>query len=101
MTYGPSGALKTLLNGCAPSGSCTQIQETYDYNKRLQAVRLQLGTASNNSANYCLVYNYYSGSTPQAVLSRPRAREQWQREGLSLSGQHDGLLQPHGYLHVR
>ena len=64
MTYGPSGALKTLLNGCAPSGSCTQIQETYDYNTRLQAVRLQLGTASNNSANYCLVYNYYSGSNP-------------------------------------
>jgi hypothetical protein len=27
-------------------------------------VRIQLGTSANNAANYCLVYNYYSGSKP-------------------------------------
>ena len=25
-------------------------------------MRIQLGTSTNNAANYCLVYNYYSGS---------------------------------------
>jgi hypothetical protein len=34
---------------------------TYDYNTRLQPVRIQLGTASNQAANSCLVYNYYVG----------------------------------------
>lgn len=58
MAYNPLGVFSTLTNGCAGSG-CTQRQETYDYNNRLQPVRIQLGTSSNNAANYCLVYNYY------------------------------------------
>lgn len=59
MTYNSWGALATLLNGCAGTG-CVQRQETYDYNNRLQPVRIQLGTSSSNAANYCLVYNYYT-----------------------------------------
>lgn len=71
MTYGPSGALKTLVNGCAGSG-CTQVQETYDYNKRLQPVRIQLGTSASNAADYCLVYNYYAGvANPSTCTGTP------------------------------
>jgi RHS repeat-associated protein len=59
ITYTPWGAVSQLQNGCVGDG-CTMVQETYDYNNRLQPVRIQLGTATNNSANHCLVYNYYS-----------------------------------------
>ena len=38
-----------------------QRQETYDYNNRLQPVRIQLGTSGTPARNYCQVYNYYSG----------------------------------------
>ena len=70
--YTAWGALSKLTNGCAGSG-CVQRQETYDYNNRLEPVRVQLGTSSNNSANYCLVYNYYaSGVTnPPASCAVP------------------------------
>ncbi len=60
ITYTPFGAISTLLNGCTGTG-CVQRQETYDYNNRLQPVRIQLGTSASTAANYCLVYNYYSG----------------------------------------
>ncbi len=60
LTYAPQGAVSTMLDGCAGTG-CVQRQETYDYNNRLQAVRIQLGTAAAPAANSCLVYNYYSG----------------------------------------
>ncbi len=63
LTYTPWGALNTLENGCVGTG-CTQRQETYSYSNRMQPVMIELGTTSNNSANYCLVYNYYSGSNP-------------------------------------
>jgi RHS repeat-associated protein len=65
VTYTAWGAVRQLTNGCVGSG-CTNVQETYDYNKRLQPVRIQLGRATNNSANYCLVYNYYGGSNPSS-----------------------------------
>jgi RHS repeat-associated protein len=43
------------------AGSCTTAQETYTYNNRLQAARIELGTTSGSpSADYCFVYNYYS-----------------------------------------
>ena len=48
ITYTPFGSIGTLVNGCVPSGSCTQRQDSYDYNNRLQPVRIQLGTSSNN-----------------------------------------------------
>ena len=71
LTYAPSGALATLVNGCAGSG-CTQVQETYDYNKRLQPVRIQLGTSLSNAADYCLVYNYYAGvGNPATCTNTP------------------------------
>jgi YD repeat-containing protein len=67
ITYTPWGALHTLLNGCYGTGQnvgCIQVQETYRHNNCLQPLMIELGTTSNNSANYCLVYNYYSGSNP-------------------------------------
>jgi YD repeat-containing protein len=74
ITYTPFGALASLQNGCAGSG-CTQVQETYDYNKRLQPVRMQLGTASNNSANRCLVYNCCAGvANPTSCVIPSQAR---------------------------
>jgi len=59
MTYAPWGALSSLQNGCVGSG-CVQRQETYVYNNRMQPVMIELGTSGTVSANYCLVYNYYS-----------------------------------------
>ena len=51
---------------------CTQVQETYDYNNRLQPVRIQLGTSSNPAADYCQVYNYYAGqANPSTCTATP------------------------------
>lgn len=63
MTYAPFGGISTLVNRCAGTG-CVQRQETYDYNKRLQPVRIQVGSSSNTAGNSCLVYNYYGGTNP-------------------------------------
>jgi RHS repeat-associated protein len=60
ITYTAWGALSTLVNG-APGGG-TGAQETYQYNNRLQPVMIELGTTGNHTADYCLVYNYYSGA---------------------------------------
>src|SRR5207249_869612 len=68
--YGPQGAVGSLQNGCAGSG-CTQEQETYDYNNRLQMVRIQLGTSAAPNANACTVYNYYSGVGNPTTCSIP------------------------------
>ncbi|MGH7971511.1 MAG: hypothetical protein ACREIC_22565, partial [Limisphaerales bacterium] len=59
VSYNSWGGLATLTNGCAGSG-CVQSRETYDYNNRLQPVRIQLGTTSSSSAYSCRVYNYYT-----------------------------------------
>jgi len=73
MTYAPHGGLSKLQNGCSGTG-CTQIQETYDYNNRLQTVRIQLGTSANLNANSCLVYNYYLGvANPTSCLTPSQA----------------------------
>ena len=65
ITYAPHGGVSTLLNGCAGSG-CTQTQETYAYNNRLQTSQIELGTTGNPSAYFNLAYNYYlpGGTTP-------------------------------------
>ncbi len=70
LTYAPQGSPKTIITGCA-GGSCTQRQETYDYNNRLQPVRIQLGTSGTPAANSCLVYNYYSGVSNPSTCSLP------------------------------
>ncbi len=57
IAYTAWGALSTLQNGCVGSG-CTQTQETYAYNNRLQPTQIQLGTSSNSAAYYSLAYNY-------------------------------------------
>ena len=59
--YAPQGEVTILQNGCAGTG-CTQKQETYDYNNRLQPVRIQLGTSNSLNANACTVHNYYSAA---------------------------------------
>src|ERR1017187_4996789 len=41
--YTPGGAVGTRQNGCGGSG-CTNVQETYAYNNRLQKVRREPGT---------------------------------------------------------
>jgi len=79
-TYTPFGALATLTNGCVGTGQnqgCTQVQESYDYNNRLQVVRIRLGTAANPAANYCLVYNYYypSVGTPTSCTLPAQAAQ--------------------------
>ncbi len=63
--YTPWGALSGLTNGCAGSG-CTNSQETYSYNNRMQPTQIQLGTSGNPGAYYTLGYNYSlpGGSTP-------------------------------------
>jgi len=58
--YAPHGSLASLQNGCAGTG-CTLEKETFDFNNRLQPVRVQLGTSASPNANSCLVQNYYSG----------------------------------------
>ena len=73
-TYTPFGTLATLTNGCYGTGQnqgCTEAQETYDYNSRLQPVRIQLGTSATPNASYCLVYNYYVGVNNPTSCSTP------------------------------
>ena len=60
LTYYPFGALNTLVNGCAGTG-CTNVRESYFYNKRLQPAVVELGTAANHALDSCRVYNYYAG----------------------------------------
>lgn len=57
-TYTAFRAVASLAN-CRGAGC--ERWETYDYNSRLQPVRIQLGTSATPNANSCLMYNYYSG----------------------------------------
>jgi RHS repeat-associated protein len=70
ITYAPHGAVNTLTNGCVGTG-CTQRQEKYDYNNRLQPVMIQLGTSATPNANSCIVYNYYSGVANPTSCTTP------------------------------
>ena len=65
ITYTPFGALSSLQNGCVGTG-CTNAQETYSYNNRLQASQIQLGVSGNTGEDYTLGYNYSlpGGATP-------------------------------------
>ena len=54
--YEPWGAISTMCGG----QGCAQSQETRQYNSRLQPVLMELGNSSNLTADYCLVYNYYT-----------------------------------------
>ena len=71
VSYTPWGAIAGLTDGCTGS-SCTQIQEAYSYNNRLQPVTIQVGTSANPTANYCLVYNYYgTAANPSSCTTTP------------------------------
>jgi RHS repeat-associated protein len=57
-----------------PAGNCTNAQETYTYNNRLQPWMIELGKpggGSNTYASYCLVYNYFSTWTPPSSCPDP------------------------------
>ncbi len=75
LTYAPIGAISTLVNGCVGTG-CVNIQETYDYNNRLQPVRIQLGTSTTPNAKSCLVYNYYESLVSPTTCAIP-AQGKW------------------------
>ena len=42
-----------------------------DYNKRLQPNVMQLGTTTNISSDYCLVYNYYADEGNPSSCATP------------------------------
>ena len=60
--------MSTLQNGCVGSG-CTQVQESYFYNTRMQMAVAELGTSSNHAADSCRVYNYYVGANNVSACS--------------------------------
>jgi len=66
--YTAWGAVSQLENGCAGSG-CTNLQETYFYNPRLQMAVAEQGTAGNDAGHYCWVYNYYVGTANASACS--------------------------------
>jgi len=71
ITYTAWGAVSSLQNGCVGSG-CTNLQETYTYNNRLQPWMIRLGQSGGNlSADSCLVYNYFSTWTPPSSCPDP------------------------------
>jgi RHS repeat-associated protein len=70
MTYTAWGALSGLQNGCVGTG-CTQVEETLEFNDRLQPVLIEVGNSGNPSAIACLVYNYYVGVSNPSTCAAP------------------------------
>jgi RHS repeat-associated protein len=68
IVYNAAGSITGLQNGCVGSG-CTQLLETYAYNKRLQMAVAELGTSTTHSADSCRVYNYYVGVANASACS--------------------------------
>ncbi len=66
--YTPWGAVGHLRNSCVGTG-CTQVEESYYYNKRLQPAVIELGTTPSHAADTCRVYNYYAGHANAAACS--------------------------------
>jgi YD repeat-containing protein len=64
--YAPQGALASFENGGG-----TQLTETYDYNNRLQVVRLQLAPYQTSNDLVCWVYNYYGNVANPTACSIP------------------------------
>ena len=67
ISYTPWGAISTICGG----GGCGQSQETRQYNSRLQPVLMELGNSNSVAADYCLVYNYYSGNPMPSSCAAP------------------------------
>jgi len=70
--YMPWGALSSLQNTCTP-GCTNNPQETYHYNKRLQADMVEFGTSANPTANSCRVYNFYQDVANPTSCAPPNA----------------------------
>jgi RHS repeat-associated protein len=70
MSYAPQGALDHITTGCAGTG-CNKLRQNYDYNSRLDLVRVQLGTELNFSSIACWVYNYYASVGNPTACSIP------------------------------
>ncbi len=64
--YAPQGALASFENGGGK-----QLTETYDYNNRLQVVRLQLAPYQTTNDLVCWVYNDYSNVANPTACSIP------------------------------
>lgn len=69
-TFAYTPFLHAITDGCSGS-SCVPRVETYDFNNRLQPVRIQLGISGLSFSNYCLVYNYYSNMSNATNCSVP------------------------------
>ncbi|MGO9273132.1 MAG: hypothetical protein ACLQOO_23340 [Terriglobia bacterium] len=65
-TYSPFGAPTQVNDGCI-GGNC--VQEVYTFNSRLQPGLIEVGSASNPTANYCLAPYYYSSSSPTSCAN--------------------------------
>jgi hypothetical protein len=69
--YNAAGEITGLQNVCVGSG-CTNPQESYFYNTRLQTAVAELGTSTTHSADSCRVFNYYPGvANAGACLESP------------------------------
>src|SRR5205809_5652516 len=69
--YTAFGSLSSLTGGCVGTGCTEGETETYDYNKRLQPVRIHVGKSSQPNSVTCLVYNYYSSVQTPTTCSVP------------------------------
>jgi RHS repeat-associated protein len=85
--YTPWGAVASLQNGCAPSGSCAAAQESYAYNNRLQMVTAQLTSGSYSS---CRVYNFYVSNLTGGVPN-PTGCTTTPQQGTNNNGNVGGL----------
>jgi RHS repeat-associated protein len=71
---GKRGAENTLQNACAGTG-CTNTLETYIYNNGMQVIFVELGTTSDPTADYCLVYaRNWAADDPTACAGGPPAQ---------------------------
>ncbi len=59
----PSGS-QTLNGECLRQPACTNIQETYAYNNRMQMAVAELGTSSSHTSDSCREYSYDAHTVP-------------------------------------
>ena len=93
------GGAKRSPERLRAGSGCTNSQETYSYNNRMQATEIQLGTSGNAGADYSLGYNYSlpGGTTPPGCpVSAVREREQRQRDWFYALGRGEQHEQPLG-----
>jgi YD repeat-containing protein len=60
IAYSPAGPVSYIIDGGVSGGN--SVKEVYDYNARLQLVRLQNMYINPGTNDTCWVYNYYGGT---------------------------------------